>query len=86
MARNLRAGTHHNYRLSLTRRIIRLIQLFEAGEKLYLSELAIAFEIDIKTARRDVDALREFYPIKKGRAGRFVYYVLDKEEKHGQRK
>lgn len=78
MARTKKAGTrtHGGSRLSVTRRVVHLIQLFEGGEKIYKQELMRAFGVDAKTIQRDICALIEFYPIRKEREGNFVFYQL----------
>lgn len=72
--KRLYAGHH---RLALTRRIAHTLKLLQSGETIYKSELMNAFEVNAKTIQRDMQALMEFFPIRKEQDGRQVRYVLD---------
>jgi DeoR/GlpR family transcriptional regulator of sugar metabolism len=75
-AKSLYAGHH---RLALTRRIAHTLKLLQAGKAVYKSELMRVFGVDAKTIQRDMQALMEFFPIRKEQGGRQVRYVLDTE-------
>jgi predicted DNA-binding transcriptional regulator YafY len=69
------------HRLALTRRVVHLIRLFEAGDTLSQSELARAFEVSPKTVNRYLKVLQEFYPINRIKRGREVFFRLERPRK-----
>jgi NADH/NAD ratio-sensing transcriptional regulator Rex len=78
--RQKQANQPSNRRLETIRRIIELPELLK-GREWSMTQLADLYQVDKITIRRDMFALGEYWPIKRIKWGREVYFSLPKAAK-----
>lgn len=65
------------------RRLLAILRWFEAGEPVTYSRICQEFDVAAHQSQTDLQLLQEFYPIKKGRTGRFAVFHLDRAAARG---